>query len=136
MENIIFKKLLKQQKLSCYELSKRSGVPYSTINDLLHGKKNISNITSKNLYLIARTLKTASEFLLKPVFYEEIDFDLFRSNVCHFARHHGQRLYRYSCSGKRYKSLWLHGTQSSVFISSGYAGPPVSQTQYFIDNQV
>ena len=56
----------------------------------MHGKKNISNIAGKNLYLIARTLKTTSEFLLKPVFYEEIDFDLFRSNVCHFAKHSGK----------------------------------------------
>ena len=86
MENIILKKLVEEQKLTCYELSKRSGVSYSTINDLLHDKKNISNITSKNLYLIARTLKTTSEFLLKPLFYEEIDFDLFRSNVCHFCQ--------------------------------------------------
>ena len=90
MENIIFQKLLKKQNLSCYELSKRSGVPYSTIYSLLHDKYKISNITDKNLYLIARTLKTTSEFLLKPVFYEEIDFDLFRSNVCHFAKHYGK----------------------------------------------
>ena len=90
MENIIFQKLLKKQNLSCYELSKTSGVPYSTIYSLLHDKYKISNITGKNLYLIARTLKTTSEFLLKPVFYEEIDFDLFRSNVCHFAKQNGK----------------------------------------------
>lgn len=101
MENIIFKKLLKQQKLSCYRLSKRSGASYTTIYGLLHDIKHYR----KNLYIIARTLKTTSEFLLKPVFYEEIDFGLFRSNVCHFARHHGQRLYRYSCSRKRYQGL-------------------------------
>ena len=40
MENIIFQKLLKKQNLSCYELSKRSGVPYSTIYSLLHDKYN------------------------------------------------------------------------------------------------
>ena len=50
----------------------------------------MTNITGKHLYLIARTLKTTSEFLLKPVFYEEIDFGLFRSNVCHFAKHYGK----------------------------------------------
>ena len=40
MENIILKKLLKQQKLSCYELSKRSGVSYTTIYGLLHDIKH------------------------------------------------------------------------------------------------
>lgn len=119
MENIILKKLVEEQKLTCYELSKRSGVPYSTINDLLHDKKNISNITGKNLYLIARTLKTTSEFLLKPVFYEEIDFDLFRSNVCHFAKHNGKDyidiliqendIRAYDYMGRKAQSLYLLG---------------------------
>ena len=82
--------MAREQKINCYELSKESGIPYLTINDLLHGKKNISNIAGKNLYLIARTLKTVSEFLLKPVFYEEIDLNLFRSNVYHIAKHNGK----------------------------------------------
>ena len=79
----------------------------------------MTNITGKNLYLIARTLKTTSEFLLKPVFYEEIDFDLFRSNVCHFAKHYGKdyidiliqendiRVYDYT--GRKAQSLYLPG---------------------------
>lgn len=82
--------MAREQKLTCYELSKRSGVPYSTIYSLLRDKYKISNITGKNLYLISRASKTTSEFLLKPVFYEEIDFDLFRSNICHFAKYYGK----------------------------------------------
>lgn len=60
MENIIFKKLLKEQKISSCELSERSGIPYSRIYSLFHDKKKISNISAKNLYLIAKTLKTTS----------------------------------------------------------------------------
>lgn len=119
MENIIFKKLLKEQKINCCELSERSGIPYSTIYSLFHDKKKISNISAKNLYLIAKTSKTTSEFLLKPVFYEEIDFDLFRSNVCHFAKYNGKDysdilvqendIRAYDYMGYKAQSLYLSG---------------------------
>lgn len=39
----MIKEYLKKQNISIYELSKKSGVPYSTVNDLCNGKVLIEN---------------------------------------------------------------------------------------------
>jgi transcriptional regulator with XRE-family HTH domain len=42
-EHKMLKEYLKRQSISVYALAKRSGVPYSTLNDLANGKVSIDN---------------------------------------------------------------------------------------------
>ncbi len=49
----MIKDILVEKGMSIYELSKQSGIPYSTLNDLVNGKKNIENCSVKLLKTLA-----------------------------------------------------------------------------------
>lgn len=48
--------LLKDGTMSVYECSKRSGIPYSTLSDILKGKTPIDKVSVKNLHALSNTL--------------------------------------------------------------------------------
>lgn len=51
-----FSYLLKDGTMSVYECSKRSGIPYSTLSDILKGKTPIDKVSVKNLHALSKTL--------------------------------------------------------------------------------
>lgn len=59
-----FLDLLAVKKYTIYRLSKESGVPKSTLNDIAVGKTDILNCTSRTLLAISKTLKVSIEELL------------------------------------------------------------------------
>ena len=52
---------LKKKNLSIYELSKRTEIPYSTVNDIVNGKIKINNIKLGNAVKIANCLNISME---------------------------------------------------------------------------
>ena len=46
--------LLREKKISKYRLSRLSGVPYTTINDICTGKTRIEKCSAETIYKIAK----------------------------------------------------------------------------------
>lgn len=61
----MFKKYLKEKKLSVYKLSELSKVPYTTLNELVNGKKTIDDCKVKTIESIAVALKCSIETVLR-----------------------------------------------------------------------
>ena len=76
-----FKELLNKKKISGYSLSKNTGIPYTTINDLINGKTIIQNISLKNALLIADFLNVDVSSLAKLETQPFVEFRYFRNNV-------------------------------------------------------
>ncbi|MBU5462193.1 helix-turn-helix transcriptional regulator [Lachnoclostridium sp. MSJ-17] len=75
--------ILTDNHISKYRLSKNSGVPYMTINDICSGKTNLAECSAKTIYKLAKELRISMEELLEPYLQPRAAFDLFKSNVCH-----------------------------------------------------
>ena len=75
--------LLEQRSMSKYRLSKLSKVPFTTISEITTGKSNIKNCTGETLYKLARALDVSMEELLSDSMKYRMDFELYKSAVCH-----------------------------------------------------
>ena len=80
--------LLKQQNMTKYRLSKISGVPHTTVNDICNNRVRIEKCSAETLYKLAKALGVTMEMLLEEVEYRS-DFETFKSNVCHQVRDMG-----------------------------------------------
>lgn len=58
-------KLLNKKGYTGYSLSKESGIPYTTIKDLLNGKRKIENLPGKTILALAKTLNCTMEEIMK-----------------------------------------------------------------------
>lgn len=75
--------LLKKQNITQYRLSKLSGIPYTTINDICSSRADIRKCSVDTVYKIAKALDVSMEEILQPYYIKRSDFELFKSNVCH-----------------------------------------------------
>ena len=88
-------KLLKEKQLSVYQCAKDSGVPYTTLSDIVKGKTSIEKCTAETIYKLARTLHVTMEELLAECFREDEnapnlrDFEIYKSNICHLVEDKG-----------------------------------------------
>ena len=75
--------LLKNKKMSIYRLSKQSGVPYATCNDLVQGRAQPEKCSAETIYKIAQALGVSMEDILAPYLVKRANFENFKSSVCH-----------------------------------------------------
>ena len=75
--------VLKQKRISKYRLAKTSGVPYTTVSDILSGKSQFEKCSAETVFRLARALDVSMEALLEPYLIERVSFDNFKSAVCH-----------------------------------------------------
>ena len=59
--------MLTERKMSVYRLSKTSGIPYTTLNDICSGKAYLGKCSADTVYKLARALDISMEDLLRPV---------------------------------------------------------------------
>ena len=76
-----FKDLLKEKNTTGYALAKNTGIPYTTINDLINGRTVIQNVSLKHALVIADFLKVNINILAKLDKEEMVEFRYFRNNV-------------------------------------------------------
>lgn len=76
-----FKELLESKKVTGYALSKKTGIPYTTINDLVNGKTIIQNVSLKHALLIADYLRIDVKELNNLDTLTMVDFRYFRNNL-------------------------------------------------------
>ncbi len=87
--------LLKEKKLSVYQCAKDSGVPYTTLSDIVKGKTRVEKCTAETIYKLAKTLHVKMEELLEESFrkngnmMDTRDFEIYKSNVCHLVKDKG-----------------------------------------------
>ena len=81
---------LKQLNMTKYRLSKESGVPQATINDICSGKADIEKCAAGTLYKIAKVIDISIEDILDSALSEyRSAFETFKSNICHHVKDMG-----------------------------------------------
>ena len=75
--------LLSRQGITKYNLSKRSGVPYTTLSDICSGKTSLEKCSAGTVYRLAKELHMPMEELLESCIEKRCSFELFKSSVCH-----------------------------------------------------
>lgn len=88
------KKILSEKNMSQYMLSKRSGVPQSTISEICSGKAKIEKCSADTLYKISKTLNVTMESLIESEIKAHNEpyrtsFEVFKSNICHLVKDKG-----------------------------------------------
>ena len=90
------KDILSEKKISLYQFSKETDIPYSTLSDIVNGKKNIDTCTISTIKKIADGLEMSIDELYKTLSDDnqnsslDMSFDVFKSNVCHRLKEDGQ----------------------------------------------
>ena len=75
---------LDEQDISIYELSKRSGIPYSSLHNIATGKQDINKCSVRHIRELSNALGITMEQCYELCRnYTAGDFELFKSNVCH-----------------------------------------------------
>ena len=75
--------LMKNNNITKYKLSKESGIPYSTLSDIISGKTELTKCNAETVYKLAQSLNVTMEDLVLPYMLRKENFDIFKSNVCH-----------------------------------------------------
>ena len=84
--------LLKEKKMSKYQLAKKSGVPQTTIIDICSNKAKIEKYSAATIYKISRALNVSLESLVKEAIestntaLKRPSFEVFKSNICHLLK--------------------------------------------------
>ena len=82
--------LLIKQNMTKYRLSKLSGVPQATINDICSGKAELEKCSAGTLYRLAKVLGVSIEQILESAATEyRSAFETFKSNICHHVKDMG-----------------------------------------------
>ena len=68
-----FKNLLDENKVSKYELAKKTNIPYSTISDIINDKVDISKCSYDVLHKIASFFEIPTDQLVGPYLAEAKD---------------------------------------------------------------
>ena len=63
--NVNINEILKQTGMTKYRLSKLSGVPHATLNDLCSGKSRIEKCSAETVYKLSKTLHVSMEVLIE-----------------------------------------------------------------------
>ncbi len=80
---IMFEALLKEKNMSVYQCAKLSGIPYTTVSELVNGKTRLEKCTAETVYRLSKVLGVSMEDLLDDTIGFRYDFEVFRSNINH-----------------------------------------------------
>ena len=80
---MLINSIMAENNISVYRLSKSSGIPYATINDICNNKVNLAKCNAETIYKLAKELNVSMEELLEPYVMPRPSFELFKSNVSH-----------------------------------------------------
>lgn len=80
---------MQQKGMSQYRLSKISGIPYTTINDICNHRVKLEKCSAETVYRISQALDISMERLLEPCLLHRSSFELFKSSICHRVKEMG-----------------------------------------------
>lgn len=82
--------LLREKNMSIYKCSKLTNIPYTTLSELVNGKTNIENCSVSVVYKLSKALEISMEELIEYALDKRLDFEVFKSNMCHLVKLNGQ----------------------------------------------
>ena len=82
----MLERLLNERQMSVYQCAKLSGIPYTTLLEIVRGKTDIGKCSAETVYRLASVLNVAMEDLLRDTIEVRVDFEIFKSNVCHLVK--------------------------------------------------
>ena len=86
---MLLENYLKEKKISLYKLADLSGVSYTTIFNIVHGKADIEKCSVGNVLRIANALKLSVEDLIF-LCDSKYSFTVFKSEQCHLVHRLGE----------------------------------------------
>ena len=81
--------ILAEKEITVYKLSKKSGVPYSTVRDISCGKTGIEKCSGETLYKLAQALDITIERLIEDAVEYRPGFEWYKSQTCHMVKDMG-----------------------------------------------
>lgn len=80
---------IEHKDISPYKLSKKSGVPYSTLNDILNQRTKFEQCSAETVFRLARALNMPMDDLYYYCTCWHVRFDNFKSAACHELKRKG-----------------------------------------------
>ncbi len=74
---------LKEKGINKYQFSQMSGIPYSTICDIVSGKTPLKRCSAETIYKISEASGIPIETLVRSACDKPASFELFKNNICH-----------------------------------------------------
>lgn len=69
ISNMNFNTALERSGMSMYALSKASGVPYTTINEIRNCKNDINQCAASTVWRLSAALGVSAEEIINPIYY-------------------------------------------------------------------
>lgn len=79
-------RMLKEKNMSIYQCSKSSGIPYTTLSEIVRGKTSIAKCSAEVVYKLSQVLNVSMETLIQDTLEPRLDFEIFKSNICHLVK--------------------------------------------------
>lgn len=86
----MIKQILKKRNISVYKCSKLSGIPYTTLHELITSKSKFENCSIKTINKLATTLNIPISELIESELEYRMPFEEFKSELCHRLKMLGQ----------------------------------------------
>lgn len=87
--------LMVKKSITKYALAKKSGVPYSTVSDIVSGKARLEKCEAETVYRLAGVLGTTVDELLRVNREDRIEFAIFCiENVAEKLRINAAKMYK------------------------------------------
>ncbi len=75
--------ILKERNLTIYQCAKLSGIPYTTLSEVVRGKTKLQKCSAETVYRLSKVLNLSMEDLMRDSLEVRSDFEIFKSNICH-----------------------------------------------------
>ncbi len=85
----IITQYLNQTKTNKYQISKRSGIPYTTICDICTEKTPLNKCSADTIYKLSKATGISCDDIIASACIDHEDFENYKSNVCHELKHKG-----------------------------------------------
>jgi transcriptional regulator with XRE-family HTH domain len=79
-------RILKERNMTIYQCAKFSGIPYTTLSEVVRGKTKIEKCSAETVYRLSKILNVSMEELMTDSLEQRMDFEIFKSNVCHLVK--------------------------------------------------
>jgi plasmid maintenance system antidote protein VapI len=78
--------MLKERNISMYQCAKLSSIPYTTLSEVVRGKTRLAKCSAETVYKLSKILNVSMEELMTDSMEPRLDFEVFKSNVCHLVK--------------------------------------------------
>ena len=85
----MLERILQENNMSIYKCAKLSGIPYTTLSEVVRGKTKLEKCSAEMVYRLSKVLNVSMESLVFNSVEVRSDFEIFKSNVCHRIKDNG-----------------------------------------------